>query len=112
MFLLQALVALPQTFGELAEKVMKIFPSGPEVHFVADTYKVDSIKSTERSRRGEGEAFLLKGPSTKIPRDWRGFLKHGHNKNQLAKFLLSEWSKNDYANVLHSLSLLNQSASC
>lgn len=93
MFLLQALVALPQTFGELAEKVMKILPSGPEVHFVADTYKVDSIKSTERSRRGEGETFLLKGPSTKIPRDWRGFLKHGHNKNQLVNSCFQSGAK-------------------
>ena len=94
------MIALPATFGELAEKVIKSLPSAPQVHFVADTYKRDSIKATERSRRGEGDKFLLKGPSTKLPKDWKGFLKNGENKNQLVKFLLSEWRKDIFATVL------------
>ena len=87
--LLQALTGLPQTFGELAEKVFCSLPEAKTVHFVTDTYKEDSIKSIERKRRGESESFLVKGPSARLPRDWKVFLQNNVNKESLIPLLLN-----------------------
>lgn len=50
--LLQAITGLPDTFEELAEKILDGFPKVERLDFVTDTYKEDSIKSAERKRRG------------------------------------------------------------
>ena len=70
----QAMIALPSTFGELAECVFDQLPRAQHVDFVTDSYHPCSIKGVERSRRGSAKAHLVKGPSTKVPRDWRRFL--------------------------------------
>ncbi|KAL8571804.1 hypothetical protein ACOMHN_053962 [Nucella lapillus] len=100
MVLLHSLTALPSTFAELADKVLRCLPASTRVDFVADTYHPDSIKMMERIRRGQSETFLLSGPNTKVPRDWKKFLSNGENKNQLIEFLLSEWMKDCYAEKL------------
>ena len=100
MVLLQSLTALPSTFAELADKVLRCLPASTRVDFVTDTYRSDSIKMMERIRRGQSETFLLSGPNTKVPRDWKKFLSNGENKNQLIEFLLSEWMKDCYAEKL------------
>ena len=41
--------------------------------------------------------FLLSGPKTKTPRDWKLFMSNEENKTQLIKLLLSEWRKLRYA---------------
>ncbi|KAI0240668.1 hypothetical protein LSAT2_008579 [Lamellibrachia satsuma] len=46
--LLHALTALPQTFGELSEKVFSVLPKLKRVDFVTDIYKDNSVKSAER----------------------------------------------------------------
>ncbi|KAL8619062.1 hypothetical protein ACOMHN_020760 [Nucella lapillus] len=100
MVLLHSLTALPSTFAELADKVLRCLPASTRVDFVADTYHPDSIKMMKRIRRGQSETFLLSGPNTKVPRDWKKFLSNGENKNQLIEFLLSEWMKDCYAEKL------------
>ena len=60
----------------------------------------------ENSHQGEGGTFLLKGPNTNVPRDWKGFMKNGDNKNQLIKFLLSERRKDCLAATLLDKDLL------
>ena len=106
--MLQSLVGLPGTFGELAQKIFSLLPKSERVDFVTDTYQEHSIKASERARRGTTETFLLKGPLTKIPKDWKGFLSNGQNKMEVMKLVLSEWQKTDYAskhggtkNLLH-----------
>jgi hypothetical protein len=94
--LLQALSGLPQIFGELAEKIFCSLPKAKRVHFVTDTYKEASIKSAEQKRRGESETFLVKGSSTRLPRDWKAFLQNNFYKENLILLLLSEWKKNTY----------------
>ncbi|KAL8573826.1 hypothetical protein ACOMHN_019099 [Nucella lapillus] len=66
MVLLHSLTALPSTFAELADKVLRCLPASTRVDFVADTYHPDSIKMMERIRRGQSETFLLSGPNTKV----------------------------------------------
>ena len=95
--ILQSQVALPSTFGEFASNIFDQLPNVPRVDFVTDSYLPMSIKSIERDRRGKSKAHLLKGPLTKIPRDWKSFLSNEENKQSLIKFLLAEWKKVQYA---------------
>ncbi|GFS21250.1 hypothetical protein ElyMa_001590200 [Elysia marginata] len=48
--LLQSLIGLPDTFGELALKVFTCLPSSSVAHFVTDRYDDLSIKDIERGR--------------------------------------------------------------
>ena len=100
MFHLQLFTSLPSTFGELAERILKNLPSMDRVDFMADIYRNNSIKSIEHSHWGERKTFLLKVPNTKVPTDWKGFIKNGDSKSQLIKFLLSGWRKDYHAAIL------------
>ena len=95
--MLQAMVSLPSTFGELAEYVFQQLPRAQRVDFVTDSYHLRSIKELERSIRGSSQAHLVKGPSTKVPRDWKKFLRDEENKRRLCSYLLEEWKKGKYA---------------
>ena len=55
------------------------------------------MKSMERSRTGNSDAFIIKGGSTKVPQDFKGFLCNEENKKQLICLLLKEWSDDCYA---------------
>lgn len=98
--LLQDITGLPDTFEELAEKILDGLPKVERLDFVTDTYKEDSIKSTERKRGGSSETFLITGPRTKIPRDWKAFMCNSENKKQLIKLPMSEWEKDKFAHKL------------
>ena len=84
--LFQSLIGLPETFGKLALKIFNSLSKSKEVHFVTDCYIPDSIKANERSRRGESSAnaFILGGPLTKLPTNWKLFLS-----NYLLTYLLT-----------------------
>ena len=99
--LIQNLTGLPQTFGQLAEKIFDSLPAAQRIDFVTDTYMESSIKSAERRRRGMSQTFLVKGPSTKLPKDWKAFLTNNKNKSSLTKLLLEEWQKDRYAPKLY-----------
>ena len=74
--------SLPDTFENLALMVFNLSPKTPRVDFVTDTYKTNSIKCLERKKRGSSPTFLLLGPKTKTPRDWKGFMSND-DKTQL-----------------------------
>ena len=101
----QAMVSLPSTFGQLAERVLDQLPRAQRIDFVTDSYHPCSIKGLERSRRGSSKTHPVKGPSTKVPRDWKRFLCNEENKSRLCSFLLEEWKKDKYAPKLHGKSL-------
>ncbi len=111
---LQSLVYLPTTFGELAENVFEHLPKVPRVDFVKDSYFPHSIKGIERSRRGTSQAHLLKGPATKVPRDWKAFLRNDENKKQLSNFLLKQWGSDEYAQKLQerNVVIVTQNITC
>ena len=98
--LFQPLTNLPNTFEELAEKVFKALPKTEQTDFVTDAFKETSIKNAERSHRGNSKTFLISGPKTRIPRNWKGFPSDNENKTQLLKLIQSEWCKPTYANLL------------
>ena len=98
--ILQALMQIPETFEAVAERVFEMLPKTKRVDFVTDSYYEHSIKSFERSHRGEAPTFLLSRPKTKTPRDWKLFMSNDNNKSQLIKLLLSEWRKPKYATSL------------
>ena len=79
---LQAMVSLPSTFGELAERVLDQLPRAQRTDFVTDSYHPCLIKGLERSRRGSSKAHLVIGPSTKVPHDWKRFLCNEENKRR------------------------------
>ena len=83
--LLQSLRTLPQTFGLLAKSVFSLLPREKLVDFVTDLYLKQSIKSTERHKRGTSKAHLIKGPNTKVPRDWKSFMSNDRNMEFLYK---------------------------
>ena len=80
--LLHALTALPQTFGELSKKLFSVLPKVKRVRvdFVTDTYKDNPIKSAERRRRRTSDTYLVKCPSTKLPKEWKSLQSNNDNK--------------------------------
>ena len=95
--LLQTQVSIPETFGELAESLFAQLPKVRRIDFVTDTYRDMSIKEAEREHRGASSTHLIKSPLTKIPRDWKKFLRNSKNKTQLTKLLLLEWKTPKYS---------------
>jgi hypothetical protein len=92
------LIGVPDTFGQLAQKVFDSLPDAKRVHFVTDSYKPDSIKG--RQSRSGSERFFVRGEHVKIPRDFKKFFANTDNKMQLFKLILNEWSKDKYAKKL------------
>lgn len=103
---LHSMTSLPLNFGELASSVFNMLPNASRVDFVTDTYYNNSIKSVERKRRGTGDVFLVKGPSTRIPKEWKAFLQNNTNKENLIGLILSEWQKDAYASRLKNRQVL------
>ncbi|GFS13310.1 hypothetical protein ElyMa_004881400 [Elysia marginata] len=100
--LMQSLSTIPNTFGEIAESAFSPLPHTACVHFVTGTYKEDSIKNCERLRRGSSaeNAYLLRGPSTTVPKHWKYFLSCNENKRCLIRLLLNDWESDKYATKL------------
>ena len=96
----QAQTNIPDNFGGLAETLFDQLPKEARVHFVTDSYYPYSVKGLERSRRGSGTVHLIKGSSTKVPRNWKTFLSNDENKQNPTKFLLDEWKQDKYATKL------------
>ena len=99
------MTGIPETFEDAAEKIFGILPKTKRIDFVTDTYHPNSIKSFERCHHGSSSTFLLSGPKTRTPRDWKSFMSNDENKTQLIKLLLSEWQKSRYAGKLRERQL-------
>ena len=97
--LIHSLTEIPTTYGELAERIFSCLPKTSSVHFVTDTYKLDSIKSAERLRRGSSEEndTLVFKEQIQVPHKWKHFLSSENNKKGLIHFLKMEWEKEQYA---------------
>jgi len=103
--LMQAVVSLPETFEGLAMLIFSSLPSSEVVHFVADTYVPNSVKELERLRRGSSPTYLIGRKETKLPRDFKSFMRNSDNKCQLTNFLLAEWKTVRYAPKLKGLTV-------
>ena len=72
-----------------APYVMKQLESVIRVDLVLDVYVSDSLKRSAREKRGSGQRRKV-FPSTRIPSDWKGFLRVDQNKDELFKFLANK----------------------
>ena len=111
MALVQSMKPQP-TFIKFAEAVLRVLLTNARitnsmfVHFVPDQYLENSIKNTERNRRGAdefGEVKIYK-PDQSISQ-WSKYLSSGKNKGNLQNFLFDTWSKVDKS-VLGNITLV------
>ncbi|XP_049337187.1 uncharacterized protein LOC111196954 [Astyanax mexicanus] len=91
---------LQPTCGEICMQLLDHMI--PKQHFVfsTDCYQTDSIKAQERVRRGSTENFIIGGPHTHKPCDFKCFLSNEVNKKQLCDLLLKVWGSNEAASRL------------
>ena len=57
-------------------------------------------------KKGFSQAHLGKGPSTKVPRDWKKFFCNEENKRRFCSFLLDEWKTGKYTRKLQGKHLV------
>lgn len=97
MALLHVLTELAPTFGSICLQILDKMVLKKNFIFSTDSYDPDSIKAQERMRRGSSEKFLLDGPKTRKPADFKVFLANDQNKVQLCQLLLRVWSSEQAA---------------
>lgn len=103
MVVLQTLTVIPETFGELATKLLTmvvnaaLFYKCKRVDFVCDRYPPQSIKNMERARRTANGVHVIRiySEQQKAPRQWKKFMSSGDNKEELIKFIFNNWTKAD-----------------
>ena len=83
-----------RTFQEYADHVFipyvkKQLDQVKRVDVIWDIYRPDSLKSTAREKRGTGQRRRVT-PSSKIPKNWKSFLRVNDNKTELFQFLAKE----------------------
>ena len=89
--LLHALTNFPPTFGELCLKVLDQMVAKTNFIFSTDLYHTDSIQAHERLRRGFSQRYIIDGPATRKPIDFKLFLANEGNKTRLCQLLLRVW---------------------
>lgn len=98
--LFHALTNLPPTFGAICLQVLDQMVAKTDFVFSTDSYHADSIKSQERLRRGFSQRYIVEGPATRKPADFKLFLANENNKTQLCKLLLRVWGSKAAASRL------------
>ena len=102
MAVLQAMKEIPATFEELATSVFhSVVPQttlARRVDFVTDRYPDVSIKNPERAKRASVGVVKVNitGGGQKCPKQWKKFLSSGENKRMFTRFLLQQWSRDNY----------------
>ena len=72
-----------------APYVLKHLENAKRVDLLWDVYQEDSLKKSLREKRGSGQRRKVLG-STRIPTDWKGFLRVECNKQELFQFLATK----------------------
>ena len=88
MAIVRTMAEIPDTYEDLAWKLVKMLPlgySGTDIVF--DTYQEKSLKSYERNKRGVSSKIIVRSHKSKIPRDFKGFLKNGDDKRRLTELV-------------------------
>lgn len=80
-----------RTFGDYAKKLFVPYISKQvelvhRVDVVWDRYLTNSLKSTTRQKRGQGNRVVVQ-ESTPVPPNWQSFLRVDENKTELYQFL-------------------------
>ena len=98
--LFHALTNLPPTFGAICLQVLDQMVAHKHFIFSTDSYHIDSIKAQERLRRGFSQRYIIDGPATRKPSDFKLFLANEENKTQLCQLLLRVWRSKEAASRL------------
>ena len=98
--------AFAKTFHEYAMNVVfpyleNLITSFQRVDLVWDTYVEHSLKASTRASRGHGARRKVAG-DTKIPRDWKAFLRVDENKKELFAYLAEFISSFENENLVIS----------
>ena len=90
----RSIIAQCRTVRDIATKLIGSIPKNYDtVYIVCDTYKDDSIKSSERLSRGTGERNILKNPDMKVPYNINSFLSVDDNKEDLFRLEEGQFQK-------------------
>ncbi|XP_052812091.1 uncharacterized protein LOC128239473 isoform X1 [Mya arenaria] len=103
--LFQSLTNLGPTFGAIGFQILDQMVAKRHFVFSTDSYNTMSIKAQERSRRGVSQKYIVGGPATRKPTDFKLLLTNDENKVQLCKLLLKLWGKKEAASRLQKCSL-------
>ncbi|EDO46758.1 predicted protein [Nematostella vectensis] len=98
--LFHALTQLPPTFGEICLQMLDQMVAKKDFIFSTDSYHENSIKSQERIRRGSSPKYIVDGPATRKPAEFKIFLSNDANKVQLYRLLLRVWGSSVAASRL------------
>ncbi|EDO28304.1 predicted protein [Nematostella vectensis] len=98
--LFHALTQLPPTFGEICLQMLDQRLAKKDFIFSTDSYHENSIKSHERIRRGSSPKYIVDGPATRKPAEFKLFLSNDANKVQLCRLLLRVWGSSVAASRL------------
>ena len=91
---------LPNTCGDICLQILDQMVDKQNFIFSTDSYHTDSIKAQERLRRGCSQKYLIDGPATRRPTDFKLFLANEENKQQFCHLLLQVWQSNAAASRL------------
>ena len=95
MALIRVLPGVCGTYEELAQKGFNALPVGYQrIDIVADTYRENSLKNSERTKRGCSKRVLIHSSKSKVHRNFADFLKNGENKSRLIELIENELVKN------------------
>ena len=86
---------VPATFGEIIMKIFDQMVAKKNFIFSTDSYHPDSIKAQERIRRGCSQKYIVHGPLTRKPTDFKLFLQNDSNKQQFFQLMLEVAKTND-----------------
>ena len=110
--LVRTISQLPEIFEELALKLIQHIPKGyHRINIVADCYLSNSIKDTEREKRGQSTNILVKSTKSKIPREFSKFLANGENKTKMIEIIFKTLQEKKAA-VLNTLRTTQLVLSC
>ena len=103
MALIRVITEIPNTFEDLAIKLISILPKGYlRVDLVADCYFENSIKDAERAKRGTTTKIITNSPKSKVPREFSKFLSNGENKTRMIELIFQTMKEKR----LHCLNIL------
>ena len=79
---------IPETYEKLTWKFLRMLPlEYNHIDIVCDTYQECSLKPAKRNKHGCSSKMIIRSYKSKIPRDFKGFLKNGENKTRLTELV-------------------------
>ena len=88
MALVRTLSGVCDTYKSLSYKLFSMILKGYErIDIVADTYRGQSLKNPERLKRATSSRVMVQSALSKMPRNFKDFLKNGENKSRLIELI-------------------------